>query len=194
MIDFKIKGTISPQLIFCASVIVRETQTPSMDILKQHEERLMNPSVRRNKLTNNHRSNATASISRPRSALKPRRAGAPRPVTAAPKVMFSEMPTRRRLASGNKRNKSSNASNRQGVAPSLLTRYHEPLSGSGEFINHTISSAIKADYDQPDVKVKLDELNSSVKRTRVVKHIPRRRRKPSMTHDKPFVVRKVIIY
>ena len=63
------------------------------------------------------------------------------------------------------------------------------------FTNHTISSAIKADFLQPDVQHKLDELNSSVKKTRIMKQIP----KLNFDYDqfspdfKPFVVRKVII-
>jgi hypothetical protein len=66
------------------------------------------------------------------------------------------------------------------------------------FANHTISSAIKADYALPDVKYKLDELNTSVKKTRIVKTAPsvNKARKSSSKSQKPFVVRKVrlIIY
>ena len=39
--------------------------------------------------------------------------------------------------------------------------------------NHTISSAIKSDYRLQNVKHKLDELNESVKKSRVIKTIPK---------------------
>lgn len=71
--------------------------------------------------------------------------------------------------------------------------YHQELADN--FTNHTISSAIKADYAQPDVKFKLDELNESVKKTRIIKRKPSRRRvdsRPKSPHTKPFVIRKVI--
>ena len=45
-------------------------------------------------------------------------------------------------------------------------------SNNPDFANHTISSAIKADYTLPGVKFKLDELNSSVKKIRVIKQAP----------------------
>ena len=63
------------------------------------------------------------------------------------------------------------------------------------FANHTISSAIKADYALPDVKYKLDELNTSVKKTRIVKTAPsvNKARKSSSKSQKPFVVRKVTL-
>ena len=60
---------------------------------------------------------------------------------------------------------------------------------SENFRDHTISSAIKADYMQPDVRFKLDELNTSVKKTKVVKEAPG---SGSNGKQKPFVVRKVI--
>lgn len=61
------------------------------------------------------------------------------------------------------------------------------------YANHTISSAIKADYTLPDVKFKLDELNSSVKKIKVVKPTPSIAKKQASrpTSSKPFVVRKV---
>jgi len=40
------------------------------------------------------------------------------------------------------------------------------------FANHTISSAIKADYTLLNVKNKLNELNQSVKNTRIIKTAP----------------------
>ena len=58
------------------------------------------------------------------------------------------------------------------------------------FANHTISSAIKADYTLPDVKFKLDELNQSVKKTRVVKTAPSLVIARHHT-SRPFVVRRV---
>ena len=63
--------------------------------------------------------------------------------------------------------------------------------------NHTISSAIKSDYRLQNVKHKLDELNESVKKSRVIKTIPKtnaglQRSKSSLSfYNKPFVVRKV---
>ncbi len=59
------------------------------------------------------------------------------------------------------------------------------------FANHTISSAIKADYTLPDVQFKLDELNSSVKKTRIVKTAPSVKQRVKK-FSKPFVVRRVI--
>jgi hypothetical protein len=56
--------------------------------------------------------------------------------------------------------------------------------------NHTISSAIKADYSQPNVKTKLNELNASVKRTRVVRTAPGVESALRSIEHKPFVVRK----
>jgi hypothetical protein len=70
-----------------------------------------------------------------------------------------------------------------------------------DFANHTISSAIKADYTLPGVKFKLDELNSSVKKIRIIKQAPslKSTERPgtpnsgriSQYHQRPFVVRKV---
>lgn len=68
-----------------------------------------------------------------------------------------------------------------------------------DFANHTISSAIKADYTLPSVKFKLDELNSSVKKTRIIKQAPSLKSDRPGTpnsnrtthHQRPFVVRKV---
>jgi hypothetical protein len=62
--------------------------------------------------------------------------------------------------------------------------------------NHTISSAIKSDYRLQNVKHKLDELNESVKKTRIIKTIPKtnaglQRSRSSLSYYKPFVVRKV---
>lgn len=62
------------------------------------------------------------------------------------------------------------------------------------FANHTISSAIKSDYTLQDVKYKLEELNSSVKKTKIVKTAPSVKvAKVCQRSDssKPFVVRKV---
>ena len=58
------------------------------------------------------------------------------------------------------------------------------------FANHTISSAIKADYTLLNVKNKLNELNQSVKNTRIIKTAPSLiiARK---NFSRPFVVRKV---
>ena len=58
------------------------------------------------------------------------------------------------------------------------------------FANHTISSAIKADYTLLNVKNKLNELNQSVKNTRIIKTAPSLiiARK---SFSRPFVVRKV---
>jgi hypothetical protein len=58
------------------------------------------------------------------------------------------------------------------------------------YSNHTISSAIKADYSQPNVKTKLNELNASVKRTRVIRTAPGIESTLKTTEQKPFVVRK----
>lgn len=41
--------------------------------------------------------------------------------------------------------------------------------GRENFASHTISSAIKADYTLPDVRQKLEELNRSVQKTKIVK-------------------------
>jgi hypothetical protein len=63
------------------------------------------------------------------------------------------------------------------------------------FANPTISSAIKADYTLPEVKFKLDELNASVKKTRIIKNSPPISKviKARVNHypSKPFVVRRV---
>lgn len=61
------------------------------------------------------------------------------------------------------------------------------------YANHTISSAIKADYTLPDVKTKLEELNLSVKKTKVVKTAPSVKvaKVCQRTNSlKPFVVRR----
>ena len=130
--SFTWKGTIMPQLIFSTSTSINETQTPSLDILREYENRIIkDPLIDLNK----------KEIQRKKSA----RAG--------------DFPKR-----GILRNNSEN------------------------FINHTISSAIKADYTLPDVRFKLDELNTSVKKTRVVKDTPS---SAASTKNKPFVVRKV---
>jgi hypothetical protein len=62
--------------------------------------------------------------------------------------------------------------------------------------NHTISSAIKSDYRLQNVKHKLNELNDSVKKTRIIKTIPKSnaslpRSRSSLSFYKPFVVRRV---
>jgi hypothetical protein len=75
------------------------------------------------------------------------------------------------------------------VKPGILRKSERQES----FANHTISSAIKADYLKPEVKFKLGELNSSVQKTKRVKQIPQL----TFDHDqfsrnfRPFVVRKV---
>ena len=54
------------------------------------------------------------------------------------------------------------------------------------FASHTISSALKADYGQYDVRAKLEQLNDEIKRTRLIKN------KPEYDDDStPFVVRRV---
>lgn len=145
-----------------------------MDILKQHEERIQTPHGR------------VGVGARPRSAIKPKRGQAAR---ATPRVMFASHPSKPALKQ--QRPLSRGSSGRSLRTPASVGYVTVPSESSGEFASHTISSAIKADYAQPDVKFKLDELNESVKRTRVVKRIPRRRRS-LVAHQKPFVVRKVI--
>jgi hypothetical protein len=67
----------------------------------------------------------------------------------------------------------------------LITR-----SNSNSFASHTISSAIKADYTQHDVKNKLNELNSSVQKTKIIKQSPDAKAY-RLTHKRPFVVRRI---
>lgn len=75
------------------------------------------------------------------------------------------------------------------IKPGILRKSSKQES----FANHTISSAIKADYLKPEVRFKLNSLNSSVRKTKVVKQIP----KLNFDYDqfssefRPFVVRKV---
>lgn len=122
-------GTISPQVIFCTSTRITETQTPSLDILREYENRFVNDPIMEIHAKKVH---------------KKRR---------AKKTQFIS---------------------------------HE------NFANHTISSAIKADYTLPDVKKKIAELNRSVKKTKIVKTNPGVKSANIFraSSARPFVVRK----
>lgn len=116
---------------------IDETQTPSLDILREYENRFVSdPLIEMKKNSNKTK----------------------------------------------KRNSKKSKSPRRGI---LRNNYQD------NFANHTISSAIKADFTQPNVRLKLDELNKSVKKTRIVKTAPSLARQHS---GKPFVVRKVEDY
>lgn len=135
-------GSISPGLQFNTSIRIDETQTPSLDILREYENRFVNdPVIEMNK----------------RDIQKKKKRA----------IMVKKSP----------------------VKPGIL-RQNEPQES---FANHTISSAIKADYIKPEVKFKLSELNASVRKNRVIKQVP----KLNFDYDqfspdfKPFVVRKV---
>lgn len=160
------------------SVSIKETQTPSMDILKQQTERIVDPMNRGQRIR-----------VAPTRAQK-LRFGSGKPRMHAPSAaVMSDLRAPKRSAIKS-RNPRTNLVNR----PAVNYAYDDLNAGfnGDNYVNHTISSAIKADYGQPDVKFKLDELNKSVKKTRVVKRIPSRKR-TLVEHDKPFVVRKVII-
>lgn len=125
-------GGISPQLIFSTSTRIDETQTPSLDILREYENRFVHdPLIEMNKKASNKKVKINKSL-------------------------------RRGVLRNNQEN----------------------------FANHTISSAIKADYTLLNVKNKLNELNQSVKNTRIIKTAPSLiiARK---NFSRPFVVRKV---
>lgn len=135
-------GSIAPQLRFSTAIRIDETHTPSLDILREYENRFVpDPVIQLNKKA---------------IQVKMKRAKS-----------ISESP----------------------VKPGILRKRDRQES----FANHTISSAIKADYLKPEVKFKLGELNSSVKRTKSIKQIP----KLNFDYDqfnrnfRPFVVRKV---
>ena len=88
-----------------------------------------------------------------------------------------------------KKKKRAKSASMSPIKPGILRN----ASRQESFANHTISSAIKADYLKPEVKFKLNTLNSSVRKTKVVKQIP----KLNFDYDqfssdfRPFVVRKV---
>jgi len=123
-------------------VHIDETQTPSLDILKEYENRFVNDPLidMRKKSANKKKS---------------------------------------------RRHRSSISSNQKAPKRGILRHANQD-----NFANHTISSAIKADYTLPDVQFKLDELNSSVKKTRVVKTAPSVKQRAKKS-SKPFVVRRV---
>lgn len=164
----RLKGSISPQMIFCMSINIIETQTPSLDILRQYESRVQTPAGR---------TPYEANIDVETHVV--RRAKIRKPKHNATKK---------------------SASHRAAVPTRGILKYGGGfLSPSQEnFTNHTISSAIKADYTIPDVKFKLDELNTSVKKTRKIKNSPAIQKqikaKSANASTKPFVVRKVIIH
>ena len=117
---------------------IDETQTPSLDILREYENRFVHdPLIEMNKKASNFKKSKFNKANR----------------TASPKR-------------------------------GILRNNHE------NFANHTISSAIKADYNQPDVKFKLDELNQSVKKTKIIKTTPSVALARNNS-SRPFVVRKV---
>ena len=124
-------GSISPQIIFCTSTRITETQTPSLDILREYENRFVNDPVM--------------------------------------EIHAKKVHKKRR----SKKN-------------SQFISSHE------NFANHTISSAIKADYTLPDVKKKISELNRSVKKTKIVKTNPGVKSANIFraSSARPFVVRK----
>lgn len=135
-------GSISPQLKFSTSIRIDETQTPSLDILREYETRFIpDPVIEMNK---------------------------------------------KAIINKKKRAKSASQSP---IKPGILRHNDRQES----FANHTISSAIKADYIKPEVKFKLSGLNSSVRKNRVIKQVP----KLNFDYDQfspnfqPFVVRKV---
>ncbi|CAF0875742.1 unnamed protein product [Brachionus calyciflorus] len=123
-------GSIAPQIIFCTSTRITESATPSLDILKEYENRFVNDPI----------------------------------------VAFESKKSR------------------QNKKRSKLTHF-APLDN---FANHTISSAIKADYTLPDVQQKLEELNRSVQKTKIVKTNPGIRSAKIFQSQsfRPFVVRK----
>lgn len=68
--------------------------------------------------------------------------------------------------------------------------------GHENFASHTISSAIKADYTLPDVRQKLEELNRSVQKAKIVKTAPGVKSANIFRSRsfRPFVVRKADEY
>lgn len=175
-----------PQVIFCASVSIRETQTPSMDILKQSEEKSFYP----NQI-------GRANVTRPKTSIKKKNINSSSSNRVAKKVTIHThnsdlIKTPKRSILRDVRPRKQQIRRSPGPVSAPIKRYDsQVLNTSGNFATHTISSAIKADYDQPEIKYKLDELNSSVKKKRIEKRIPKPRKRPLVDHSKPFVVRKV---
>lgn len=135
-------GSICPELRFSTSIRIDETQTPSLDILREYENRFIpDPVIEINKNVIRHKKKRAKSA--------------------------SQSPNKPAILPYNDRQES--------------------------FANHTISSAIKADYIKPEVRFKLNELNSSTRKKRVIKQVP----KLNFDYDqysrnfRPFVVRKV---
>ncbi len=135
-------GSISPRFHFSTSIRIDETQTPSLDILREYETRFLHDPVieiNQREIENKKKRAKSASLSPFKSGI---------------------------LRKNNKQER---------------------------FANHTISSAIKSDYVKPEVKFKLNQLNSSVRKTRQIKQVP----KLNFDYDqfspnfKPFVIRKV---
>lgn len=135
-------GSIAPRLHFCTSIRIDETQTPSLDILREYENRFVHDPV-------------------------------------------IEM-NQHEILKKKKRAKSASLSP---IKPGILRNANKQES----FANHTICSAIKSDFLKPEVKFKLNQLNSSVRKTKSIKQIP----KLNFDYDqfnpnfRPFVVRKV---
>lgn len=159
-------GSISPQLIFSVSTRVLETQTPSLDILREYEQRFAacnlqpQPIIRNNTLSQQQHQHQHPS---PKQSSR-------RPV---------------RKAKQKQKNKNKDRDLEMGLNASACGQ-----DVSNGFANHTISSAIKADYQLPGVKYKLDELNASVKKTKVVRQVPTAKTILASSL-KPFVARHV---
>ncbi len=144
-------------MIFCTFTNIDETHTPSLDILKEYENRfLVDPIIE---------------IKREKALQK-------KQLKKQLRFGKSPLPT--------------SADRTHGIS-------HRDSNLNADFAQHTISSAIKADYTESDVQRKIDELNSSVQKIKIVKNAPgskvyrprSKNSRKSANHKTPFVVKHV---